>query len=766
MRRVVYVVIVICAASVLRPAALRADVLEVIPESSLAAVVARSADGFQDSMQTMVFELTGDKRLGGGHVKDVLRTFGLRGGRVRRLREDEKDQPPRRVKTIDLKGPMALVVVAPAMDQGPPNALVVKVPDYRKFLQEYADILGAAGPEVSVDGTDMLKADRKTFFVSRLGAYVVIAQAEYVITTFRAEQNRNLAVSDVGEIKRLYARNDLVVYADLDGVVRTFGSQIGFFRKRILRGVRQGMQNQQGMDAEKMADFYGTLIDGIVAFGKQSDAVCAGLKFGAGGASAEAILQPVKGTQCARVVSKFKPMTTPGLHVLNRADIAAGEWHADPQIMNGLVRAVGRMVSVMGLFEDDHARNAFMKRYRDAVNTLKGPGAFTWVTPKNDRGQGVLRFIEVFDVKSGTNALAALREYAAEMENKMGAMKLPVRMKMTVTEGAETWRGCTIDRLGTGFPLAVDTETTRQMQEMIRAFYGAELVQYTAVAGDKLIITVGYAKTDAIRTVIDRVLDGKKRGGADSSMMWREARGQLPAKCTAVLAVSPSVMLRTFVPPAMKAGLPREEGDLVQPGTVRMKAMAEALEKVTFEKPSAVGASFGPSAKGLAIHVNVPVQEMKNLKQVFETVRKADPAAKRTRSINNLRMIGFACHAYARDYDGNFPPDFETLLFKGRYLTSPKVLIAPGSGDAVGADYPKDMKNATREQLKLGPKNCSYVLVAKPRTDDLADAILVYEKKPFFAERRNVCFVDCHVESVPEKRFQKLLASEKEKRTE
>ena len=116
---------------------------------------------------------------------------------------------------------------------------------------------------------------------------------------------------------------------------------------------------------------------------------------------------------------------------------------------------------------------------------------------------------------------------------------------------------------------------------------------------------------------------------------------------------------------------------------------------------------------------------------------------------------------YANDQQGKFPPDFESMI-KAGYIGSSRVLVAPSSTDRVRPDYPQDMRNATLEQLKLEPENCSYVLVTgidrdAPNPDK---TILVYEKKPFARGGRHVGFVDGHVQFISEEGFRKLLAEQ------
>ena len=101
-------------------------------------------------------------------------------------------------------------------------------------------------------------------------------------------------------------------------------------------------------------------------------------------------------------------------------------------------------------------------------------------------------------------------------------------------------------------------------------------------------------------------------------------------------------------------------------------------------------------------------------------------------------------------------------MIKAGHIGSPMVLVAPSSTDRVRPDYPQDMRNATLEQLKLAPENCSYVLVTgiDPRAPNPDKTILVYEKKPFARGGRYVGFVDGHVEFMSEENFRKRLAEQ------
>ncbi len=147
--------------------------------------------------------------------------------------------------------------------------------------------------------------------------------------------------------------------------------------------------------------------------------------------------------------------------------------------------------------------------------------------------------------------------------------------------------------------------------------------------------------------------------------------------------------------------------------------------------------------------------------QADKEAREARLRAKAILRQSPLRLLMGSLKMYAA-MEGEFPPNFETLLHSP-YLRSPDGLIAPDSDDEVRPDYPRVPARASLDELKLGPENCSYVLVVGVRVVDPPDTIVIYEKKPFARGGRHVGFRNGWVEFMPEERFQKLLAEQKDR---
>ena len=144
----------------------------------------------------------------------------------------------------------------------------------------------------------------------------------------------------------------------------------------------------------------------------------------------------------------------------------------------------------------------------------------------------------------------------------------------------------------------------------------------------------------------------------------------------------------------------------------------------------------------------------------------AQPASRRTTCMNNVRQIGLAMQMYADEHEGKYPDTYEVLL-KEACLTTTKVFICPSTHDRIpGEGYPEDFREATLEQLKLAPENCSYTMVGGLKRDDLPDDfILVHDKSAdnHKGEGRNCFFNDGHSKWLIEEEFQEQMKKQSQK---
>ena len=126
---------------------------------------------------------------------------------------------------------------------------------------------------------------------------------------------------------------------------------------------------------------------------------------------------------------------------------------------------------------------------------------------------------------------------------------------------------------------------------------------------------------------------------------------------------------------------------------------------------------------------------------VAPSLTQARTRARRIACANNLKVIGMALLLYSNDNKDTFPVDLETLVAK-TYLPKNRMLKCP-------ADKLRD----------------SYIYRgASITTSDIPSLIMVYEKSGNHGGGRNVLFLDCHVEWVPEERFQELVKKDNEYR--
>jgi len=591
MKRSTAVLLVLSLSSVLF--AQDADILKVIPEKSLVAVVVRNVDGAETHLRELVEKFDG-KLPEGGLFDAVLKMFDIR-------TEDPADLA--KAATIDLKGPMALVMVVPAHHiPGKPVGVVVKAADYKKLLNELARVADAPAVEVTPDGTDVVKGETGTGFAAQIGPYAVLAEAEYVIKTFQAEVNRSLHVSNVKTMGKTVTENDFAVYVNLDDVVKAFDPQIAAFR-RMMKMAVENAPDQPGMpaDPEARVRTFDAQVDLMLKLAQQTDMLCVGLKTNAAGARTVVTCRARPNSVLARVLAQIEPAPVRMLDTFDGPTIMAGEYYVRPEAAEAAQELVDKFLLNSGTVKDTEALKTFHEKLRKQRARTTGRFAFVWAPP--EAGKGIVRLIVVEETKPGAEPAKKKLDEIMNLKQNLGQFKMEVDLQ----EKVETHRNTSIDLAKITFKGTRDAEEgVDQALKIIRALFGPAMVIYGAEAGGRSVGTVGYETSGALKTQIDRILD-KKHGSLLTSQMWREAVAKLPAKRSAVMTLSVAEFYKVILPPMMEAHMPE---------------LAERFRKVEFERDSAAGISFGPVEGGAILHMNVPVQEMLNVREVFMVLIK------------------------------------------------------------------------------------------------------------------------------------------------
>ncbi len=90
------------------------------------------------------------------------------------------------------------------------------------------------------------------------------------------------------------------------------------------------------------------------------------------------------------------------------------------------------------------------------------------------------------------------------------------------------------------------------------------------------------------------------------------------------------------------------------------------------------------------------------------SLQAAREHARKAACYSNLKQIGFGCHRYARDHQGNFPPDLEAL--QDRYVSDLELFSCPSSPGKMSYIYISGLKNTGRADSILAydlPRNHS-----------------------------------------------------------
>jgi hypothetical protein len=528
-------------------------------------------------------------------VEKFLRSLKLRA---------EGAEPPKD-SVIDVKGPMAVVMVLPALDvKGLPVGVVIKTSDYKKLLEELAKTVGAAGVEVTPDGTDLLKGDKTSLFAASMGQFAVVADAEYVVRTFKAESARNLAASKLDAIKQSMLTDDAVLYVNLDELVKTYGEQINQFKQMMVAQLKNAPADANApMDKEKLAKILEAEIDFAVSGASQVDALCYGFRFSADGAQVMTHVQALPDTAFARIAALVKPAPLDALNALDAPALLAAGWNFDPALMDEVVKIAKDFVEKSGILEGKPGEEDPFKASQKIMAALSGPGAFLMEPPIE--GKGLLRVVYVVGLKPNMDVRADWRDSIQKSLKTLTVLEGPVKVKSKLEAEVEKYRDFPVDRLTLSFEANPEAPEAAPRGpnplQMIETLYGPEMVVYLAQVRDKLVYTVGYAKSDRLKAQIDKLLDGKA-GSLTSSPAWQSATKGLSPAPAAVLVVSYADLLRVY---------------MAQILGVMDPDLGKAIGEVKFDKPSGVGCTLAAAPKGVVLHANIPMQEMENLKTLF-----------------------------------------------------------------------------------------------------------------------------------------------------
>jgi hypothetical protein len=305
----------------------------------------------------------------------------------------------------------------------------------------------------------------------------------------------------------------------------------------------------------------------------------------------------------AAVLANLKPAPETLLDRLDGPGVFALEMEIGPELMLAARPLIEPYLLANGTVADRKELAEYHARVAKEYTRVTGRVAMGWQSVPDEKG--LFHFVYIEQKRPG----APKRDMRKHFEEIPGLKQTvgPLDVDVDVDEGVETHRGIAIDRVTITFK--VKPAAAREMEEaggpdmaeIIKLMFGETMTVYSADLVDRSLGSVGYANPDTLKALIDRSLEGR-RGDLVGSPAWNEAMKRLPPARSGLALVSPAEMYRAILPPILETQMP---------------GVAEDLEKVVFERPSAAGITWGPAPGGAVMNLNCPVAEMKNIRDFF-----------------------------------------------------------------------------------------------------------------------------------------------------
>ena len=600
-------------------------ILQVIPEKSLVAVITRNAEEAEKHIHPVLEKLVTHLPKG-SLVEEVLREFKLRppvpaGGPA----VPEGAAAP---STIDLTGPFALVrVSAPEDALGTAIAVVVKVRNYKDLLGELAKVVGAVAPGGAADGIDRLKGDKQSLYVLSSGDYAVVADAEYVIKTFKTEAAKNLAVAGFPELAKAYETYDVAVYHNVDAIAKRYAADIDMYEQGLMEQIKDPPKDEPVMmDPKKAAQSFTALADYVVKSWTETDAILWGLTFRDEGVRVSAMVRPVPGTPFAGQVGRMRPAKAEVQEFLSGPAVASAAWSIDAQTLKELIAPLDGIVPKVALADNKDGKKSFMEALRKLTDAATGPGAYVWSPPGDEKG--MVRITCLVPILMGADVFAIVKDLVASSTELLNSCGGPVRTKTKFEDGVETYRDCRIDRITDTFELtpgaAAPAGANANVLKLVEGVYGKELVTYVTRAHDILVTTIGYPAIDAIKAQVDRILDNR-HGDLAAGASYQNALQGLPAERCVESVFSLATMLRF---------------SSAEQALVDGKDRAEVIDQVKFDRPAGIGLTVAPAGQDLAIDFNISIQEMQDIRELILEKQRQEAAKEAAKPKKPARVFG------------------------------------------------------------------------------------------------------------------------------
>ena len=464
--------VVVVAAIMLFTCAVRAQVLQQIPEQALVVVKINSLSSFSTKFGKLATDLQLVAQV--PQLADPLAA----------LQDKLKIQ-----NGVDKNGEAAFAYLDPAVAGGNDDKsvlILLPVSDYKAFIGNFADAKEEGGI-----ATVKFADSEEDAYVANWGKYAVVSPSKEIA----ALKPTGLKVQGAVTAKEMQSK-DVVMLANLAQLKTKLQPQLAKSKEEVLEQVSKGMENNE--EAKKYTPAVKALVSQLInvadSFLRDAQSATFGITIGDAGISTTLMAEFEPGSYIGNLAKSAKNSDASMLTGLPAGKyLFFGGSVNDPEnvakVFDDLLGPVTTELKTIG-DEKATAINKYVDSLRKYVVATKSQ-SWGMIAPSGAIGQEPL--FQIVSIQSGDPAIMkqSYQDMMATQKELMSAFGVPDdAMKTTTTPNAKTIDGVNFDQTHTD--MNVGGPNAAQAENMMKIMYGPEgMNALTGVVGDRLIVGFG-----------------------------------------------------------------------------------------------------------------------------------------------------------------------------------------------------------------------------------------------------------------------------------